>query len=134
MRSSIHRKSMFYSVFLMLQLLHCKCEEKTSKKISFLYLDKYTIGTNAAGEHFNKSNCISNDEQLRSFNEYDVISDDDKVQNQYKMLPFPPVPEKRLLQEEQHYKTNSSSMFSYTFQLTLESLNHYLYQGKNHFR
>ena len=65
---------------------------------------------------------------------YDAILEDDIVRRQYKLLPCPPVPEKYLIREEQHYSANNKKIFSHFYPLHLESLNHYLYNGRNNFR
>ena len=77
---------------------------------------------------------IGFDQNKDDFETYDGMSKDDIVRDQYKLLPYPPVPEEELKKEEQFYLENKFRMYhNYNF-LDLESLNHHLYRGQNDFR
>ena len=52
----------------------------------------------------------------------------DVVQKQYSFLPYPPVSKKELLAEEKYYKAHDLPLL-FSYQLQLEYLNHYLFQG-----
>ena len=74
------------------------------------------------------------DQNKNDYEKYDGMSEDDIVRGQYKLLPYPPVPEQELKQEEKFYSENSFKMYHNIHVLDLESLNHYLYRGQNDFR
>ena len=71
---------------------------------------------------------------------YDTLSEDDIVRSQYKSFPYPPVKEKLLFREERHYSNttlqlnNKTKLWGIFYSMHLESLNHYLYKGRNHFK
>ena len=76
--------------------------------------------------------------------EYDTLTQSDIVRNQYSTLPYPAVSHKVLAQEKAHYDNNiwpvkaygkiRPKPFSISFGVTLEAVNHFLFQGKNQFR
>ena len=74
------------------------------------------------------------DHKQNDYEKYDGMSEDDIVRGQYKSLPYPPVPEEELKQEEKFYTENSFRMYHKIHVLDLESVNHYLYRGQNDFR
>ena len=81
----------------------------------------------------NTQESIEDTENESNFAQYDSISTDDIVRKQYKMLPYPPVPEEKLLKERQHYMKKNYP-FSIFYEMVLESLNYYLYKGNAKFR
>ena len=84
--------------------------------------------------HLAKSSDTSANKHRTEFASYDVLSDDDVVRNQYKFLPYPSVSEKELLLEEAYYQWNMSQPYVKYNSWNLESLNHYLFNGKNDFK
>ena len=84
--------------------------------------------------HLAKSSDTSAKKHRSEFASYDVLSDDDVVRNQYKFLPYPSVSEKELLLEEAYYQWNMSQPYVIHNSWNLESLNHYLFNGKNDFK
>ena len=77
---------------------------------------------------------IDFDQNKNDYEKYDGMSEDDIVRSQYKLLPFPPVTEEKLKQEEKFYIENRFKMYHNSYVLDLESLNHFLYRGQNDFR
>ena len=72
------------------------------------------------------------EENIHEFEKYDILSADDIVRDQYNAMPYPPVTEKELLQDKNHYAENDS-IFELSYSSALEALNHYLYQGNTNF-
>ena len=65
----------------------------------------------------------------------DSLTNDDIVRSQYSLLPYPAVSANELHTEWNYYKfKQGSEPYNMFFPFTFESLNHYLYQGKNNFR
>jgi len=64
----------------------------------------------------------------------DATTSRDLVTMQYESLPYPPVPEKDLLEEENWYKNGKETPMLIVESHTLEKTNHYLHQGKQNFR
>ena len=69
-------------------------------------------------------------------NYQDTISEDDDVRKQYLSLPYLAVPKHYLEKEKGYYDSDRSAdkPFSVPYAWTLENLNHFLFEGKNHFR
>ena len=70
---------------------------------------------------------------------YDFLTQDDIVRKQYSLLPFPPVSKHDLAIENMYYSqrkigNNLVKPFSVVTAFTLESLNHFLFAGRNNFR
>ena len=86
--------------------------------------------------HFHSSliNTKKSDEEYFS-RVSDTLSQDDIVRNQYSYLPYPAVSKRNLAGELQHYKNKrNATLYNIIPAFTLESLNHYLYQGRNDFK
>ena len=65
----------------------------------------------------------------------DTLSQTDAVTKQYLSLPYPSVSEEQLQAEQTHYMGPDRNMPHVTYTtLSLEYLNHFLYQGSNDFR
>ena len=70
---------------------------------------------------------------------YDFLTQDDIVRKQYSLLPFPPVSKHDLAIESMYYSrrkigNNLVKPFTAVTAFTLESLNHFLFAGRNNFR
>ena len=66
---------------------------------------------------------------------YDTLSQDDSVRNQYASLPYPTVTEQHLEREKKYYDSDDfKTPYIRSFALTLERLNHFLYNGRNTFQ
>ena len=64
----------------------------------------------------------------------DTLSQTDAVTKQYLSLPYPSVSEEQLQEEQTHYMGPDRNMPHVTYTtLSLEYLNHFLYQGRNEF-
>ena len=63
----------------------------------------------------------------------DYSQGNDPVTRQYESLPYPPVEDNELKNEEQSYKTNDYPVAFFRSNV-LESINHYLHRGKQNFR
>ena len=64
----------------------------------------------------------------------DTLSQTDAVTRQYLSLPYPSVSEEQLQAEQTHYMGPDRNMPHVTYTtLSLEYLNHFLYQGRNDF-
>ena len=84
----------------------------------------------------NKENESKN---LRPHRYYDFLTQDDIVRKQYSLLPFPPVSKHDLAIENMYYSkrkigNNLVKPFTAVTAFTLESLNHFLFAGRNNFR
>ena len=65
----------------------------------------------------------------------DTLSTSDAVTKQYLSLPYPSVSEEQLQAEQNHYMGPDRNMPHVTYTtLSLEYLNHFLYQGRNDFK
>ena len=65
----------------------------------------------------------------------DTLSQTDAVTRQYLSLPYPSVSEEQLQAEQTHYMGPDRNMPHVTYTtLSLEYLNHFLYQGRNDFK
>ena len=65
----------------------------------------------------------------------DTLSQTDAVTRQYLSLPYPSVSEEQLQAEQNHYMGPDRNMPHVTYTtLSLEYLNHFLYQGRNDFK
>ena len=89
-----------------------------------------------SGTSKNKSFCdLEHNTNLGDIdhNELEVYSEvNDVVQKQYSYLPYPPISRTEWLAEANYYK-NHDIPFLFSYQLQLEYLNHYLFQGKENF-
>ena len=75
---------------------------------------------------------------------YDTHCENDVVRNQYSKLPYPLVTDQSLAKEKMYYDNNINPVKVYgtmrnkpyfvSYGTTLEAINHFLFQGKNHFR
>ena len=67
---------------------------------------------------------------------HDTISNTDVVRRQYLSLPYPPVNEDTLEYERVHYMGYYSKQYPFNmyYSLTLENINHFLFEGKTDFR
>ena len=66
-------------------------------------------------------------------NEFELDSEvNDIVQMQYSLLPYPPLSRNELLNEKEYYKAHVTPLL-FSYQLQLEYLNHYLFQGGEDF-
>ena len=64
----------------------------------------------------------------------DTLTQDDIVRSQYLTLPYPAVSYQELEEERQHYiGKKKDTPFKTHFTFSLDSLNHYLYNGENQF-
>ena len=67
---------------------------------------------------------------------FDIITQGDIVQQQYLTLPYPPVQQNDILNEQMYYSGNKPTkpfdLSSYTF--TLENVNHFLFRCCKEFR
>ena len=69
------------------------------------------------------------------FENGDTITQNDAVRIQYGSLPYPPVTEKYMRDEEHHYNTAERGAPFYTMpSIKLDNLNNFLYQGSQAFR
>ena len=65
----------------------------------------------------------------------DTIPQNDLVTRQYEALPYPPVTNADIAEEEEFYRNNQQSNPMITsHHLTLENLNHFLFGGNENFR
>ena len=65
----------------------------------------------------------------------DTLSQTDAVTKQYLSLPYPSVSEEQLQEEQTHYTGPNRNIPHVTYTtLSLEYLNHFLYQGRNDFK
>ena len=76
---------------------------------------------------------------LKPHRYYDFLTQDDIVRKQYSLLPFPPVSKHDLAIESMYYSrrkigNNLVKPFTAVTAFTLESLNHFLFAGRNNFR
>ena len=64
----------------------------------------------------------------------DTIGQDDLVQSQYALLPYPPVREDDLFDEQLYYDGDSGNIpYTIHSSMALESINHFLFNGSNDF-
>ena len=66
----------------------------------------------------------------------DTISENDPVTNQYLNLPYPTVTDEDIASEQAFYRSDryNGNMFMIVESLTLEKMNHYLFNGSENFR
>ena len=66
----------------------------------------------------------------------DTISDNDAVTNQYVNLPYPTVTDKEIADERDFYRSDlfDGGLKELFLSLTLETMNHILYNGGQNFR
>ena len=65
----------------------------------------------------------------------DTITKEDLVQNQYLSFPYPAVTQEDIQIEKDYYNRKEQvAPFGITREITLESINHFLYKGSNTFR
>ena len=83
-------------------------------------------------------------ERAHLIEQYDTLTQNDTVRKQYSTLPYPAVSQEDLAQEKEHYKHHKRPVRAYgeirsrpaaiPYALTLEAINHFLFNGKNLFR
>ena len=97
---------------------------------------KITSKTNSSFCHImNAASYHGLDGRSGKLENYDTIDKDDAVRQHYSLLPYPEVSASTLNREKQHYNgENRNVPLGITSQITLESLNHYLFKGGNDFR
>merc|ERR1712018_547784 len=64
----------------------------------------------------------------------DTVNAVDFVNRQYESLPYPPIKEKLLLRQEEHYKTWKDIPYHMFSSHMLQKLNHFFYRGNQNFR
>ena len=65
----------------------------------------------------------------------DTLTQDDIVQNQYSLLPYPAVSQESLTTEQYYYTSNrGNEPLRVVFSYILENINHFLFKGNNDFR
>lgn len=77
---------------------------------------------------------VTSEQSSNALSKYDVVSEDDIVRSQYKLLPYPLYTNVSFQYEEHFYNRTSFKSAEDYYQLNLESLNHYLYNGRNDFK
>ena len=69
------------------------------------------------------------------FGGLDTITKEDIVRNQYLSFPYPAVTKEDIQIEKDYYNsTKRNTPFGIAREITLESINHYLYKGRNTYR
>ena len=64
----------------------------------------------------------------------EVLPENDPVTRQYETLPYPPVSDKDLKEEELYYRKYKDSIRLSHSSNSLENINHYLHRGNENFR
>ena len=90
---------------------------------------------------FSQQCCFDTYHNDKTTNEYDstkyldIMSQDDVVQQQYLNLPYPPVRESDILNEQMYYSGSTPSKpLRLYYALSLENINHFLFRGSSDFR
>ena len=86
--------------------------------------------------------CIKNNEQnntiefeVNVIRNYDTLSQDDVVKQQYAMLPYPEVKPGEFEIIRRHYGSDNKNIpMLIAPAVTLENINHFLFRGRNDFR
>ena len=92
-------------------------------------VSKLTICANAQG-----NNNVINSNNLAISNNGDTVGQDDAIRTQYSLLPYPPVLEEDFLRQQSHYNSDLRNIpYIFYFQIALENINHFLYNGGNAF-
>ena len=72
---------------------------------------------------------------LNSETYVDTITQDDRVRQQYALLPYPPVTESYIQRMKIYYDEDVRNIpFTISPGITLENINHFLYRGRNLFK
>ena len=100
------------------------------------YLCKHQIQIFETKKYFCRNNKVGSqvvEEYNNNFNPLsDTLTQDDIVMKQYALLPYPAVSQQEIMKVKQHYNSvNRHIPYHTTPSQTLESLNHFLYKGKN---
>ena len=69
-----------------------------------------------------------------SMNDGDTLAANDLVTKQYENLPYPPVTQKELLEEEEWYEDDKETLRWTAPSHTLQKSNHYLHKGNENFQ
>ena len=112
---------------------------------NFLLLLSTSVYTNEHSHRSTKSkNYTCSESYDVLFRQYDTLTANDIVRNQYAELPYPAVSSEGLKSEKMYYDNKVwmvkayGEMRSYpmrtNFGTTLEAINHFLFNGKNSFR
>ena len=100
-------------------------------------------------QNLNKMDSAIDRGDPNNVDQFDTLTQSDIVRKQYSTLPYPAVRHSLLAVEKKHYEKGSdqnevnsimaygekrTTPFSISFGITLEAVNHFLFEGKNHFR
>ena len=87
----------------------------------------------SCSENSKQNNPIElNDNMIRN---YDTLSQDDVVKQQYAMLPYPEVKPGEFENIRRHYNSENKNIpMLIAPAVTLENINHFLFRGRNDFR
>ena len=94
------------------------------------------------GSGTQKYTCVSNHVQrrinenhgLKSMADWDTLTSDDIVRKQYAKLPYPAVTQRDIQLLRAHYNSDRQHIpFAIAPTQALETINHYLYRGRNNF-
>ena len=128
--SNSHEKQVKRSAYSTFNLLSTRRMNNTAQNMNLfgLICDQVHIGSKG-----NES------KGLNPHRYYDFLTQDDIVRKQYSLLPFPPVSKHDLAIENMYYSkrkigNNLVKPFTAVTAFTLESLNHFLFAGRNNFR
>ena len=114
----------------------------TQDVLSTRYMNNTALNMSLNGlicDQVHIGNKENESKDLRPHRYYDFLTQDDIVRKQYSLLPFPPVSKHDLAIESMYYSkrnigNNLVKPFTAVTAFTLESLNHFLFAGRNNFR
>ena len=135
------------SCMLVLQIIKCHRIKHTCD-IHYLRLDssmkssKPLLAESTLNDYICTSRLIPNN-SINTRNKHssssengDTITPSDIVRNQYELLPYPKVPKERIELLKKHYddKDKRNDLFARVPGNDLETINYYLFKGRNTFR
>lgn len=142
---------MYVYIFSLILLVYSVSSSEIGHKTQIDKVDK-SLSNNCIDSslksYLKATNCVNTLNYVReALNEeelYDTLTQSDIVRSQYSKLPYPAVKSYILSQEKAYYDyygkrvmafgENRTIPISISFGITLEAINHFLYEGKNNFR
>ena len=114
----------------------------TQDVLSTRYMNHTAQNMNLNGQICDQVHIGNKENESKDLNPHiyhDFLTQDDIVRKQYSLLPFPPVSKHDLAIESMYYSrrkigNNLVKPFTAVTAFTLESLNHFLFAGRNNFR
>lgn len=135
MKSFIMSKLSFWNFNMTLMLFYFKSTTSNIYTISNRFQEEETFRIRLNYCIYNRDHNITQKFDSNTNSHFDTLTQDDIVKQQYALLPYPAVKPGEFERVRWHYKSDRKDVpIMIAPPVTLENINHFLYQGRNNFR